>query len=58
MDCGHGGLCHFCALEILQKTGECYLCRKAIRRVLKLDIDDNQGKILTVKNSAKVVEEI
>jgi hypothetical protein len=28
MNCGHGGLCYECAMDIWEKTGECYLCRK------------------------------
>lgn len=27
MDCGHGGICYECALEIWKATAECYLCR-------------------------------
>ena len=27
LDCGHGGLCYECALDVWKKTGECYLCR-------------------------------
>lgn len=28
MECGHGGLCYDCAIDIWKKNGECYLCRK------------------------------
>ena len=26
-NCGHGGLCYECSLDVWKKTGECYLCR-------------------------------
>ena len=34
MNCGHGGICYDCAIEIMQKTGECYLCRQVIIKKL------------------------
>ena len=27
MECGHGGVCYDCSLELWKSTGECYLCR-------------------------------
>lgn len=30
MDCGHGGVCYDCALEIWKTSNECHLCRKEI----------------------------
>ena len=27
MDCGHGGVCYDCSLDIWKTTEECYLCR-------------------------------
>jgi len=37
MECGHGGVCYHCALEVLKKEGKCYLCRKEIQKLLKLN---------------------
>ena len=34
MECGHGGTCYNCALDLWKTTGECYLCRKQIFSVL------------------------
>ena len=28
LDCGHGGICYKCAIDIWKSTGECFLCRK------------------------------
>jgi hypothetical protein len=36
MNCGHGGVCHTCAVKILKETGICHLCRKRITEVLKV----------------------
>lgn len=30
MECGHGGLCYECSVDIWKKNGECYLCRQVI----------------------------
>lgn len=27
LPCGHGGICYECAMDVMKKTGECYLCR-------------------------------
>lgn len=55
MDCGHGGLCYTCSLDIFKKTGECYLCRKAIKQVLFLDLSSKDGNIIKVKESTRIV---
>ena len=33
MDCGHGGVCYECAIEIWKSTNECHLCREPIKSV-------------------------
>ena len=30
MNCGHGGLCYGCALDVWKKSIECFICRKVI----------------------------
>ena len=37
-NCGHGGLCYICAIDIWQKKGVCHLCRKEIVRVDQIEI--------------------
>ncbi|EAS05303.2 zinc finger, C3HC4 type (RING finger) protein (macronuclear) [Tetrahymena thermophila SB210] len=59
--CGHGGLCYECAIDLMKKTGECYLCRQKIEEILKIDIESrNQGimKIITTTKLVKVREKI
>ncbi len=37
MDCGHGGLCFFCASEIARKTNRsCPICRGSIKQILRM----------------------
>lgn len=36
MNCGHGGVCHTCAVKILKESGICHLCRENITQVLKV----------------------
>ena len=36
MDCGHGGVCYNCALEIWKASSECHLCREKIKSVYQL----------------------
>ncbi|EAS00128.2 zinc finger, C3HC4 type (RING finger) protein (macronuclear) [Tetrahymena thermophila SB210] len=40
MPCGHGGVCYECSVDIMKNTGECYLCREAIKEILRLDIKE------------------
>ena len=28
MNCGHGGICYECALDLWRSSSECFLCRK------------------------------
>ena len=86
LDCGHGGafssknpyifsfsagFCYDCGLEILQKTEECHLCRKVIKKplfwliftvfsqkikqVLLLDLASKSKGVLKVAEGAKLV---
>jgi hypothetical protein len=38
------GLCYQCSLDIWKKTGECYLCRKKIKKIVKIDTSKKLGK--------------
>ena len=57
MDCGHGGVCYDCAVDILNTQGECFLCRKGINRVLRVEQDMDDSKILKGVEEANLVEE-
>ena len=37
MECGHGGLCYQCGLELARKGQQCPLCRSVIEEVLHID---------------------
>ena len=39
MDCGHGGLCYDCSLDVWKTNEECYLCRMPIIKVLQFDVN-------------------
>lgn len=43
MDCGHGGVCYECSLDVWKTTEECYLCRKEIKQVLQVEVN-KKGK--------------
>lgn len=34
MNCGHGGICYDCALNIWQSSNNCYLCRDQVKYIL------------------------
>ena len=38
MDCGHGGVCMQCALDLWKKNSECYLCRSKIKSVYEVEV--------------------
>ena len=37
VECGHGGVCSECAVEIIKRKGLCMQCRKQARKVVKID---------------------
>ncbi|KAL4502971.1 hypothetical protein ABPG72_014200 [Tetrahymena utriculariae] len=46
MNCGHGGICYDCSLDIWKITGECYLCREKIKQILQIDLEYKKKKNL------------
>ncbi|KAL4455501.1 hypothetical protein ABPG74_012653 [Tetrahymena malaccensis] len=46
MNCGHGGICYDCSLDIWKITGECYLCREKIKQILQIDLEYKKQKNL------------
>ena len=30
--CGHGGICYECAIELMKKSEECFLCREVTEK--------------------------
>jgi len=46
MECGHGGICTYCAEFLLSNKGKCHMCRAEISQVLKIKI--KKSKIVKV----------
>jgi len=56
MECGHGGVCYECSLEIWKATNECYLCRNKITQVLQIDLKAKVGDdVIKVLSSTQMV---
>jgi len=56
MECGHGGVCYECSLEIWKSTGECYLCREKITQVLQVDLKYKaSNNVIKVLSSTQMV---
>ncbi|CAD8094910.1 unnamed protein product [Paramecium sonneborni] len=36
MNCGHGGICYQCAIQMAQKSKECFLCRQNIQEIYEI----------------------
>jgi hypothetical protein len=46
MDCGHGGICYNCSLELWKTVGMCHMCRSDISQVLQIEpADKNLVKV-------------
>lgn len=43
MDCGHGGVCMECALDLWKKNSECYLCRSKIKSVYEVEVKNRDS---------------
>jgi len=55
MDCGHGGLCYSCSIELWKVQKCCHICRREISQVL--EISKARSKILNVVSVTGVVYE-
>ncbi|EGR30578.1 zinc finger domain protein [Ichthyophthirius multifiliis] len=54
IDCYHGGVCYQCSLDIWKKSNECYLCRKKIKKIAKIDMSKNLGKYTEIIEIANI----
>eukprot|EP01017_Pseudomicrothorax_dubius_P040609 TRINITY_DN6379_c0_g1_i2.p1 TRINITY_DN6379_c0_g1~~TRINITY_DN6379_c0_g1_i2.p1 ORF type:complete len:646 (-),score=113.34 TRINITY_DN6379_c0_g1_i2:128-2065(-) len=48
MNCGHGGLCYECAVDIWEKAEDCYLCRKPVVQILQVDLASKSEDVLKI----------
>jgi hypothetical protein len=55
MECGHGGICYECSLELWKTTGFCHMCRGNISQVLQ--IEGFKEKVVKVKSTTRAVYE-
>jgi hypothetical protein len=50
MDCGHGGICTFCADFLFESNNQCHMCRAEIVQVLKVKIKNSKlAEVVGVK---------
>ena len=57
MDCGHGGICYSCALDVWKKNSECFLCRKEIRCVYQLEQSSHDEYIKIIAETKRFEKE-
>ncbi len=36
MECGHGGICYDCALEVWKSNGNCFICRNVKKKTSRI----------------------
>ncbi|CAD8181833.1 unnamed protein product [Paramecium octaurelia] len=57
MNCGHGGTCYQCAIDIWKQKTVCYLCRNKIEYILKVDLEDRYGDLFKVVSTAQMLDQ-
>ncbi|CAD8118505.1 unnamed protein product [Paramecium sonneborni] len=57
MNCGHGGTCYQCAVDIWKQKTECYLCREKIVYILKVDLEERFGDLFKVVSTTKMMDQ-
>ncbi|CAD8098071.1 unnamed protein product [Paramecium primaurelia] len=57
MNCGHGGTCYQCAIDIWKQKTECYLCRDKIIYILKVDLDERLGDLFKVVSTTQMINQ-
>ncbi|CAD8195153.1 unnamed protein product [Paramecium pentaurelia] len=57
MNCGHGGTCYQCAIDIWKQKTECYLCRDKIVYILKVDLDERLGDLFKVVSTTQMIDQ-
>ncbi|CAK62717.1 unnamed protein product (macronuclear) [Paramecium tetraurelia] len=57
MNCGHGGTCYQCALDIWKQKMECYLCRDKIVYILKVNLEERFGDLFKVISTTQMIDQ-
>eukprot|EP01017_Pseudomicrothorax_dubius_P027939 TRINITY_DN3277_c0_g1_i12.p2 TRINITY_DN3277_c0_g1~~TRINITY_DN3277_c0_g1_i12.p2 ORF type:complete len:219 (+),score=40.69 TRINITY_DN3277_c0_g1_i12:1008-1664(+) len=55
LNCGHGGICYPCGLEMWKKRNGCHLCRQEISQLVEIDLKKGEGQEVRVL-AATVIE--
>lgn len=53
-NCGHGGLCYECSMNMIQDCQECHYCRSGIIKVLKINIEKSFKGVYCVERMLNV----
>lgn len=53
MECGHGGICYECCLEMWKASGLCHMCRAPISQVLQ--IERGKEELVKVTSTTRAV---
>ena len=54
-ECGHAGICYDCAVtKVLKQSQKCFICRKEVNVVLRLDPSSLNSDFLLVKSATYV----
>ena len=53
MDCGHGGICYECSLELWKAVGVCHMCRAPIAQVLQIEL--GLSRVVKVHSATRAV---
>eukprot|EP01017_Pseudomicrothorax_dubius_P023116 TRINITY_DN2480_c0_g2_i1.p1 TRINITY_DN2480_c0_g2~~TRINITY_DN2480_c0_g2_i1.p1 ORF type:complete len:544 (+),score=21.33 TRINITY_DN2480_c0_g2_i1:66-1697(+) len=56
LDCGHGGICYDCAIDIWQRNEECYLCRKPVVQILQMEIATRHQEVIKIISYTDKIE--
>ncbi len=54
LPCGHSGLCRSCAKKICVKQGQCFLCKKPVDTLLRIDPTKTVGDMVLVVASVNL----
>jgi hypothetical protein len=55
INCGHGGVCHGCLLDYINRKDECMECRTKVENLLKIDSEIETGKVFMGQNVCKIL---
>jgi len=51
LDCGHGGTCLTCSLDIMERNNSCVLCRETVTQLIEIERKEFKPGMYKVTNS-------